>query len=257
MLMPYEMRRSDFIHIAETYPVPQYQPVTPTSYSEEALHYTTLENRQREQKPPLVKDFPLGTWARNSSDFLFLLTEKPIQKIKLREIPDENLIEKYVAWYQEGSTVFPPVHGVETISRTIGLTDGHHRIKAQQKLGIQNTRIWLSLSLYRNLDGQLWADAISYPAITVLAARCGTKISGEVLQDALKDYLAVFKYLKEQKDKTFELKGHEGIISASTIEELARWMILESDYKFPNYRLKLTSFGKQIIHSLNILDQQT
>jgi hypothetical protein len=248
--MPYSMRRSEFIHLAETYPCPQYEPLIPANYSEESLHAATLENRQREQIPPFVKNFPLGSWTKNSLDSLYLLQEIPIRKIRIREITDSITVHKYISWYQAGSP-FPPVYVVEGIDHDLHLTDGHHRIQAQLALGIQTVKAWLSLSLYRQLDnGCIWADDLSYPAITLLAMRLGIQVRATVLKDAMKDYLNGLDRIDQMQSIELKLSGHEGIISATQIETLRRWKVIQASYQSGYYQIHTTEFGKQVLRKL-------
>lgn len=153
----WQMRRAQLIPWDSTRPVPSV-PLPPlTAFSEADLDAHAQRVRQIETAPPMVPEFPPGSWAidrygelyqlrfyRLDDPVLWFPEGDPFGRFRpwnVRRHPE--VIEKYLGWLSAGYEP-PPLTGIESEKRRIKIQEGHHRAETLVRAGRSVSLIWVS-----------------------------------------------------------------------------------------------------------------
>lgn len=250
-IMPWEMIRDEFVDYRQTLPRPRHASlVYAKNGSEEELHNATIKRRRDEITPPDFTDYAIGTWML-ADDSLYQLRELPIMELLLSEGPNRITVEKYMNWYRNLKSDFPPVRVVETNGFHYRLSDGHHRLQAMKNLGFSSVKAWVNVSFYERLDvigiDKLYARDCNYPELVLMAMRTHQHVPTTVLCDAMSQYKSAIRIIS--LSSTRYMDGHESrYVTPTTIETLRKWQIISAPFNstIRMYLVEMTAFGKQI-----------
>lgn len=248
MKHPYELRRNQFIPIELTYPIPTSgKKFEPKRTTESELHRATLAHRNSEITPALPQVFPLGTWAMDRDGGIWQLRQLPVADLRHSHDTHKHVVDKYVAWYEAGSTTFPPLYGVENRYRRISLTNGNHRLAAMKRLGLSEAFMWVNCSAYRELEnGECWADEMTYARAVAEAIGQGIAVNRLVMDDAFGDMALYLQSLPPSAELGRSAIWNDlmemervGLVRTDSLDNIGRW-----------FSVKITPLGEKVLEAI-------
>jgi len=106
----------------------------------------SLEEREKEDKPIIKDNSPLGTLAKNDMGDAYELQLVDLKSLTPSETGQKlDLVEKYINWKKQGND-FPPITAIRKSDGTLIIVDGHNRYRAAKLNGDKNIRVWVSLN---------------------------------------------------------------------------------------------------------------
>jgi hypothetical protein len=106
----------------------------------------SLEEREKEDKPIIKDNTPLGTLAKNDMGDAYELQLVNLEDLTPKETGQKlDLVEKYINWKKEGND-FPPITAIRKSDGTLIIVDGHNRYRAAKLNGDKNIRVWVGLN---------------------------------------------------------------------------------------------------------------
>lgn len=192
MTEPWQVTKDQLIPFAQTQPISSVPDAGPRSFSEADLAAYTAERRQREQEPPQVPCFPVGTWSLDASEWLWQLEEVALRDLQfvhgnpfdpatwdwfsdIRSL----VVRKYVQWLRAGSEP-PPLEAWQMASGRIMAVDGHNRGAALVQVGREYTLAWVSPA---HLTESGRGVALTHRQAVEDALRAGKPVPAAVLGD--------------------------------------------------------------------------
>jgi hypothetical protein len=185
---PWQVPKSELVPYKETVPQPRYTPDTSGGYSEAEIHERSLRNRAAETEPPIVKQFPTGSWGTDSTGELMQLREYRLDDPKLifpEWLPSSGhpTVQKYSEWMRAGSEP-PPLTGLETEKGNIKIQEGHHRAAAIKANDGETVKVWTTITHNRPLgNGQVMPEGVTHAQSVSRALEAGKPVPAEVLAD--------------------------------------------------------------------------
>ncbi len=192
------MTRAELLPFSQTAPVPRITVPGPASWSEADLAAHKIASIRRETLPPVVPQFPVGTWSlmeastADRSGWLWHLEEHPLRDLLFQHgnpfdpstwdwFSDIHslAVEKYVAWLKQGFEP-PPLEVWQLKSGRLSVEDGHNRAAALVTVGREHTLAWVSY--YRQLPDGNW-QTLTHRLAVEEALRAGKPVPGEVLAE--------------------------------------------------------------------------
>ena len=106
----------------------------------------SLEEREKEDKPIVKDNTPIGTLAKNDMGDAYELQVVDLKNLTPKETGQNlDLVEKYVNWKKQGND-FPPITAIRKADGTLIIVDGHNRYRAAKLNGDKNIKVWVGLN---------------------------------------------------------------------------------------------------------------
>ncbi len=122
----------------------------PQGFDEGTMEHRSQVARDREDKPPVFTEYPIGTRAVCRFGEVHELKQLTFDQLVYRNegTQRQSTIDKYVRWIQEGKKMLP-LQGVENFlveGGKVKITDGNHRCMAAKEAGLTSLPVWVALT---------------------------------------------------------------------------------------------------------------